>query len=70
MVMMLVNLIIWLLVIGILYAVAIYVVDNLIPDPPARIVKVVLIVIIAIIVVLLLLNLIGVGTGVSLPKLG
>lgn len=66
----LINLIIYLLVVGILYWVVVYVVDNFIPDPPARIIKVVLIVIIALVVVLALLGLIGVGTGINLPKLG
>jgi uncharacterized membrane protein len=65
----LVSLIVWLLVIGILYYVAVYVVDNLIPEPPQRIVKIVLIVVVAIVVVLLLLDLIGVSTGVDMPKL-
>jgi len=36
---------------------------------PARIIKVVLIVVIALAAVLLLLNLIGVNTGVDMPKL-
>jgi len=65
----LIQLIIWLLVIGILYWDAVYVVDNFIPEPPARIIKVVLIVVIALAAVLLLLNLIGVNTGVDMPKL-
>ena len=66
----LIQLIIWLLVIGILYWVAVYVIDNFIPDPPARVIKVVLIVVIALAAVLMLLNLIGVNTGVDMPKLG
>jgi len=64
-----INLIVWLLVIGILYAVATYVIDSLIPEPPQRILKVALIVIIAIVVVLLLLQLVGVNTGMDMPKL-
>jgi hypothetical protein len=63
----LIQLIIWLLVVGILYWVVVYVVDNFIPDPPARIVKVVLIVVLALVVILALLNLIGVDTG--MPRL-
>jgi uncharacterized membrane protein len=65
----LIQLIIWLLVVGILYWVAVYVIDNFIPDPPARIIKVVLIVVIALVAVLMLLNLVGVNTGVDMPKL-
>ena len=64
-----INLIIWLVVIGILYAVATYVIDNLIPEPPQRIAKVVLIVFVAIVVVLLLLQLVGVDTGMDMPKM-
>jgi multisubunit Na+/H+ antiporter MnhC subunit len=64
----LVNLIIYLLVLGILYAIAVYVVDNFIPDPPKRMIKVVLVVIIALVAVMLLLDLVGVNTGMDLPK--
>ena len=64
-----VNLIVWLLIIGILYAIAVYVVDNFIPEPPRRIVKVVLVVIIALAAVMLLLDLLGGGAGLDLPKL-
>ena len=63
----LVNLIIYLMVLGILYAILVYVVDNLIPDPPAKLIKVVGIVLIALVAVLLLLNLAGVQTGFNLP---
>ena len=63
-----INMIIWLLVIGILYAVAKYVIDNLIPEPPKRIANVVLVVIVAIVVVLLLLQLVGVDTGMDMPR--
>ena len=63
----LVNLIIYLLVLGILYAIAVYVIDNFIPEPPKRIVKVVLVVIIALVAVMLLLNLVGIDTGMNLP---
>jgi len=70
MIISLVNLIIYLLVLGILYAIAVYVVDNFIPEPPARIIKVVIVVVIALVAVMLLLNLVGVNTGMDLPKLG
>ena len=69
MISLIINLIIRLVVIGILYAVATYVIDNLIPEPPQRIAKVVLIVIVAIAVVLLLLQLLGVDSGMNMPKL-
>jgi hypothetical protein len=66
----LVTLIIYLLVLGLLYWLVIYVVDAVpIPDPPNRIIKIALMVIMVLIVVVLLLNLIGVGTGLDLPKL-
>ena len=65
----LIQLIIFLLVIGILYWVAVYVIDNFIPDPPARIIKVVLVVIIALAAVVVLLNALGVNTGIETPKI-
>ena len=65
----LVNLIIYLLVLGILYAIAVYVVDNFIPEPPKRIIKVVLVVVIALVAVMLLLGLVGVDTGLNVPKI-
>ena len=64
----LVNLIIYLMALGILYAILVYVADNLLPNPPANIVKVVGVVIIGLVAVLLLLNLAGVNTGLDLPR--
>ena len=64
----LVNLIIWLLILGILYAIVVYVVDNLIPDPPGRYIKVAAVVVIALAAVLLLIDLVG-GGGVGFPKI-
>ena len=64
----LVNLIIYMLVLGIIYAIGEYVITNLIPDPPARIIRVVLVVLIALAAIILLLDLIGVGGGIDLPK--
>ena len=64
----LVNLIVYLLILGVLYAIAVYAIDNLVPEPPARIVKVVAVVLIGLAVVLLLLDMIGVGGGLNLPK--
>lgn len=66
----LIQLIIWLLVVGILYWVVIYVLDAIpIPDPPNRIIKIVLAVVLALAVLLMLLNLMGINTGVNMPKL-
>jgi hypothetical protein len=65
-----ITLIIWLLVIGILYWLAVYVLDAIpIPDPPNRIIKIVLIVVIALVVILMLLDILGVQTGVNIPRL-
>jgi len=63
-----INIIIYLLVIGILYYLFVYVVDQFIPEPPQRILKVAAIVLVCIVVILLLLGLIG-ASGFSLPKL-
>jgi hypothetical protein len=67
----LVTLIIYLLVLGILIWLVYYVVDAIpLPDPIGRIVKLVVVVIAALVVILMLLNLLGVGAGIDLPKLG
>jgi hypothetical protein len=69
----LITLIIYLLVLGLLYWLVIYVLDSVpIPDPPNRIIKIALMVLMVIIVIVLLLNLIGVGIGndIHLPRLG
>ena len=66
----LINLIVWLLITGILVALVYWVLDAIpIPEPINRIVKVVLVVLVCLVVILMLLNLIGVSTGVNLPKL-
>jgi hypothetical protein len=65
----LINLIIWLLIVGILYYLLIYVVDNFIPEPPAKAIKVVAIVFLCIVVILALLNLLGGAGSLSLPKI-
>lgn len=64
-----INLIVWIVVLGLLYAVVVYAVDNLLPDPPARIVKVVVVVLLALALILMLLNMLGVGGGLNMPKL-
>jgi glucan phosphoethanolaminetransferase (alkaline phosphatase superfamily) len=66
----LINLIVWLLVVGILYLLVVWVLDSIpIPDPANRIIKLVLVVVIALIVILMLLNLVGISTGsFNVPK--
>ena len=67
----LISLIVWLLVVGILYLLVVWVLDSIpIPDPANRIIKLVLVVVIALIVILMLLNLIGVSTGgLDMPQI-
>ncbi len=65
----LVTLLVWLLVLGVIYMLVEYVLVSLIPDPPQRIIRVVVVVIIGLVAILLLLDLVGIGTGVVLPKL-
>jgi hypothetical protein len=68
----LINLIVYLLIVGILLALVYWVIDVIpLPEPINRIAKVVIVVISAMIVILLLLQLLGVGGsgGVALPKL-
>ena len=64
-----ISLIVWLVILGILYAIAAYAADSLLPEPPRHIVKVVLIVLLGLAAVLLLLDVIGVGGGLDLPRL-
>jgi glucan phosphoethanolaminetransferase (alkaline phosphatase superfamily) len=65
----LVSLIVWLLVVGILYLLVVWVIDRIpVPDPANRIIKLVLGVLIALVVIVMLLNLVGVGTGLDIPK--
>lgn len=68
MIMVLINLIIYLAVAGLIYWLVIYAIDNIpIPDPPARIIKIVAMVILVLVVISLLLSLIGVDLG--MPRL-
>ena len=64
-----INLIIWVVILGLLYAVVVYAVDNLLPDPPARIVKVVCVILLALALILILINMLGGGAGLDMPKL-
>ena len=64
-----INLIIYILILGILYYLFVYVVDQFVPEPPQRILKVAAIVVFCIIIILLLLDLIGGIGGVNLPKI-
>jgi hypothetical protein len=66
----LITLIIYLLVLGLLYWLCIYVLDTVpIPDPPNRIIKIALMVLMVLIIIVLLLNLIGLGGDLHLPRL-
>jgi len=64
MISLLVNLIIYILVLGVLYWLVIYVVDAIpIPQPANRAIKIIVTVLIALVVVLLLLQMAGVDVG-------
>ena len=66
----LINLIVYLLIVGVLLALVYYVLDAIpIPEPINRIVKIVIVVLACLIIILLLLQLVGVGGGGGLPKL-
>jgi hypothetical protein len=59
-----INIIVWLLVLGILYWLAIYVIDAIpLPQPANRVAKLVLTVLVVLVVILLLLQVIGVDVG-------
>jgi hypothetical protein len=69
MIAVLINLIVYLLIVGILLALVWYVLDAIpIPDPINRFIKLAIVVIAALVIVLLLLQLVG-GAGVGLPKI-
>jgi hypothetical protein len=64
MIVALINLIIWLLVLGIVYWLVVWLIDSVpIPDPPARLIKIGLVVIMTLLVILMLLNFIGIDIG-------
>jgi hypothetical protein len=67
----LINLIIYLLIIGILMALVYWLIDHIpIPEPINRIIKVAIVVVCALIVILLLLQLVGTSVnGLNLPKI-
>jgi hypothetical protein len=66
----LISLIVWLLVVGILYLLLVWVLDSVpIPQPANRIIKLVAVVVICIIAILLLLNLIGMGGDLRMPQI-
>lgn len=66
----LINLIVYLLVLGILLAVVYWVLDAIpIPEPINRIVKIILVVLVALVVILLLLQMLGGVSGVHMPEL-
>jgi hypothetical protein len=69
----LINLIIYVLVFGILYWLLVYVIQTIpIPDPAARIIKLVVMVVAVIVIILLLLQMVGIGGGgggLNLPKI-
>jgi hypothetical protein len=71
MIVALINLIVYLLILGLLYWLVLYVVDAIpIPDPPARIIKIALMVLMVLVIIVLLLQMLGMGGDLHLPKLG
>jgi hypothetical protein len=68
----LITLIVYLLVLGLLYWLVIYVLDTIpIPDPPNRIIKIALMVLMVLVIIVLLLDILGGGNvgNLNLPKL-
>ena len=66
----LLNLIVWLLIVGVLIALVYWVVDAIpIPQPINRIIKIVIVVLAAVALILLLLQLVGVDSGGDMPRL-
>ena len=66
----LVNLLIYVIVIGLLLWLVLYVIEAIpLPDPFGRVARVVVVVIAVLILILLLLQLIGIGGNMQLPRL-
>lgn len=71
MISLLINLIVYLLIVGILYWLVIYVVDAIpIPQPANRMIKILVAVLAVLVIVLMLLRLFSVDTGIDLPTVG
>lgn len=66
----LINLIVYLLVLGILIGLVIWIVDAIpLPEPIGRLVKIAVVVLAAIVIIMLLLSLVGIGgNSVNFPK--
>jgi hypothetical protein len=65
----LINLIVYLLIVGILLALVYWVLDAIpIPQPINRIIKIVVVVIAVLVLVLVLLQLVGTGGNLTLPR--
>jgi len=64
------TLLIYLVIFGVLWWAVDFAIANLpISDPPARFIRIALVVVFALVFIALLLNLVGVSTGVDLPRL-
>ena len=64
------TLLIYLVIFGVLWWAVDFAIANLpISDPPARFIRIAMVIIFAIVLVGLLLGLVGVSTGVDLPRL-
>ena len=70
MIISLINLIVWLVVIGIIYWLVIWLIDAIpIPSPPANFIKIGVMVVMVLVIILLLLNFLGVQTGLEVPRI-
>jgi hypothetical protein len=67
----LITLILYLLIVGLLWWLVMYVIDAIpIPDPPARVIKIAMMVLLVLIIIALIVNLFGLSTGgMNLPKI-
>ena len=65
-----IHLIIWLIVLGLLVWLALYVIDTVVPEPIHKVARMVVIVLAVIIIILLLLQVVGGAGDLSLPKIG
>jgi hypothetical protein len=66
----LINLLIWIVILGLLLWVFLYALENIpLPEPFGRVARVIVVVVFVLILILLLLQLVGVGGDLRLPRL-
>lgn len=65
----LINLLIWLIILGVLWYAIEYAITHLpVPDPPARLIRIVVVLIFCLLIIGVLLSMVGGGGVINLPR--